>query len=68
VNAKKNKLTVQPNPTPTSAGQHLIRLKPSTSDYATFVRTTSQVLGTTGPASRKTKPSKLFLSLANLDS
>jgi hypothetical protein len=68
VNAKKNKLTVQPKPTPTSAGQHLISLKPSTSDYATFVRTTSQVLGTTGPASRKTKPSKLVLSLANMES
>jgi hypothetical protein len=68
VNVKKNKLTAQPKPTPNSAGQHLIRLKPSTSDYATFVRTTSQVLGTTGPASHKTKPSKLVLSLMNLDS
>ena len=68
MNAKKNKLTVQPTPAPTSAGPHPIRLKPSTSDYVTFVRTTSQVLGTTGPASRKTKPSKLVLSLMNLDS
>lgn len=45
-----------------------IRLKPSTTDYATFVRTTSKVLGTTGPASRKTKPSTLVLSVANAES
>ncbi len=44
-----------------------IRLKPSVIDYATFVATTSKVLGTTGPASRKTKPNKRLLSLANLD-
>lgn len=45
-----------------------IRLKPSTTDYATFVSTTSKVLGTTGPASRKTKPSELVLSVANAES
>ncbi len=45
-----------------------IRLKPSVTDYATFVATTSKVLGTTGPASRKTKPNKLVLSVANLAS
>lgn len=45
-----------------------IRLKPSVTDYATFVATTSKVLGTTGPASRKTKPNKRFLSLMNLAS
>ena len=45
-----------------------IRLKPSTTDYATFVRTTSKVLGTTGPASRKTEPSTLVLSVANAES
>ncbi len=45
-----------------------IRLKPSVADYATFVATTSKVLGTTGPASQKTKPNKLVLSVANLGS
>lgn len=46
----------------------VIRLKPSTTDYATFVRTTSKVLGDTGPESRKTKPNKQLLWLAGLDS
>jgi hypothetical protein len=45
-----------------------IRLKPSVTDYATFVATTSKVLGTTGPASQKTKPNKRLLSLANMAS
>lgn len=45
-----------------------IRLKPSVIDDATFVATASTVLGTTGPASRKIKPNKRFLSLMNLDS
>ena len=44
------------------------RLKPSITDYATFVATTSKVLGTTGPASQKTKPNKRLLSLANMAS
>jgi len=43
-------------------------LKPSVTDYATFVATTSKVLGTTGPASRKTKPNQWVLSIANLGS
>lgn len=45
----------------------VIRLKPSSTDYATFVRTTSAVLGTTGPAARKTRPCRLVLALANMD-
>ncbi len=45
-----------------------IRLKPCATDYATFVRVTSQVLGTTGPAAHKTKPNERFLSLVNLGS
>lgn len=45
-----------------------IRLKPSLTDYATFVRTTSKVLGTTGPAAQKTRPNKLVLSVANMAS
>jgi hypothetical protein len=55
VNPKKN------SPQPVTKA---IRLKPSVTDYATFVATTSKVLGTTGPASRKTRPNKLVLSLA----
>lgn len=42
VNPKKN------SPLPITKA---IRLKPSVTDYATFVATTSKVLGTTGPAS-----------------
>lgn len=45
------------------AGPKPIRLKPSTTDYATFVRTTAKVLGTTGPAEQKTKLNKRLLSL-----
>jgi hypothetical protein len=40
-----------------------IALKPSSSDYATYVRTTSQAMAVTGPASQKTKPNERFLSL-----
>ena len=59
VNPKKN------SPQPVTKA---IRLKPSVTDYATFVATTSKVLGTTGPASRKTKPNQRLLSLMNLGS
>lgn len=45
-----------------------IRLQPCATDYATFVRVTSQVMGTTGPAAQKTKPNERFLSLVNLGS
>ena len=66
MSAKKKPL--QPSLPPTVSGTQPIRLKPSTSDYATFVKITSKVLGDTGPASRKTKPSTLLLSLMNLES
>ena len=46
----------------------VIRLKPSVTDYATFVATTSKVMGTTGPAAQKTKPNKRLLALANMGS
>ena len=55
------------NSTPPSVTK-AIRLKPSATDYATFVRTTSKVLGTTGPAAQKTRPNELVLSLANMKS
>lgn len=46
----------------------VIRLKPCVTDYATFVATTSKVMGTTGPAAQKTKPNERLLSLANMGS
>jgi hypothetical protein len=55
------------NSTPPSVTK-AIRLKPSATDYATFVRTTSKVLGTTGPAAQKTKPNERLLSLMKLGS
>ncbi|GEM_PF-1400983 len=45
-----------------------ISLRPSPTDYATYVRTTSKVLGVTGPASLKTRPNARFLSLVKLES
>lgn len=54
-----------PIPIPTGKG---IRLQPFATDYATFVLKTSMVLGTTGPASRKTRPNAQLLSLASLAS
>lgn len=64
VNSKKK----PPHQPPPSGEIQVIRLRPSTTDYATFVRTTSQVLGDTGPASRKTKPNARLLWLMNLES
>ena len=61
-----SKKTIQATSALPHAGPKAIRLKPSTTDYATFVRTTSKVLGTTGPAAEKTEPSQLFLELVNL--
>jgi len=64
VSAKKK----TPSPSPARAEVQAIRLKPSTTDYATFVHTTSAVLGDTGPASLKTKPNRPLLWLMGLDS
>ena len=58
----------QTSQTPKGVERVVIRLKPSTSDYTTFARTTSAALGLTGPASRKTKPNMRVLSLVNLAS
>jgi hypothetical protein len=52
----------------TVAATKAIRLKPSTTDYATFARTTAKALGLTGAAAAKSKPSKRVLSLMNLGS
>ena len=58
------------NQSPPTAAKEIkaIRLKPSATDYATFVRTTADAMGLTGPDASKTKPNKLLLSLANLGS
>jgi len=45
-----------------------ICLKPSTTSYEVFVETTLRVLGMTAPISRRQKPSRRVLWLANLDS
>jgi len=65
---KKKAQLEHPQPLPASSGLKVIRLQPSISDYATFVKTTSAVLGETGPAAQKTKPNMLVLSLVNLAS
>jgi hypothetical protein len=45
-----------------------IRLKPSSSDYATFVRTTADAMETPDLVKSKTKPDMRALLLANLGS
>ncbi len=47
---------------------HPIRLKPSSSDYATFVRTTADAMETPDLVKTKTKPDMRVLLLANLGS
>jgi hypothetical protein len=49
-------------------GTKAIRLKPSTTDYATFAATTAKALGVTAPAVPRTKPNRRVLSLMNLES
>ncbi len=61
-------LDVSPKKNSPKSAAKAIRLKPSVTDYATFVRTTSKVLGTTGPAAQKTRPNKLVLWVANMAS
>ena len=45
----------------------VIRLKPSATDYATFVKATARDLGKE-PDPRRTKPSERFLSLTSPES
>lgn len=42
-----------------------IQLKPSITDYKTWVRVTSETLNETGLVAQKTKPNELVLELAN---
>lgn len=41
-----------------------IRLRPSTTDYSTYVRRTARMLHAKGPVARKKKPSSRLLQLA----
>lgn len=66
VNAKKKEQ--RPDPLPTRIELQSIHLKPFTSDYSTFVHTTSAAMGVTGPVSQKSRPNMFVLSLANLGS
>jgi hypothetical protein len=50
------------------SADHRIRLKPSSSDYATFVRTTANAIEMPDLISSKTKPDMRVISLANLGS
>ncbi|MBK1881477.1 hypothetical protein JIN85_03560 [Luteolibacter pohnpeiensis] len=45
-----------------------IYLKPSSTDYATFARTTALAMGKSEPTGSALKPNKLLLSLLNLES
>ena len=62
-----NSLTVPSKQMEASAAP-LIRLKPSSSDYQTFVSTTADAMGLPGLIKSKTKPDMRVLSLANLAS
>jgi len=45
-----------------------IRLKPSSSDYATFARTTAKAMGKAEPTASELKPNPRVLWLTNLES
>ncbi|MEO8615745.1 MAG: hypothetical protein ABI600_11440 [Luteolibacter sp.] len=45
-----------------------IRLRPSSSDYETFARTTALAMGKAEPTGYALKPNRLLLSLLNLGS
>jgi hypothetical protein len=68
VSAKKNKQTPINSATSGVVKERSIRLQPSSSDYATFARTTAKVLGQPAPTGSALKPNKQFLSLVNLGS
>jgi len=46
---------------------HAIRLRPSTSSYETFVKTTALAMGKTVTSESAPKPNTRLLSLLNLD-
>lgn len=69
MNAKKKNQTKPPTagPDKVRAGQG-IRLKPSISDYATFVETTANAMGRNVPPASEAKANKRLLWLVNLES
>ena len=51
---------------PVTKVNRTIRLQPSSSDYATFARTTANAMGQAEPSASKLRPNKRLLSLLNL--
>jgi hypothetical protein len=69
VNAKKKVAENQVTPAPAKVRVlRAIRLRPSTSDYETFAKTTALAMGKTAGCASSPKPNKRLLSLLNLGS
>lgn len=69
MNAKKKNQTKPPQAGPDKAkAAQGIRLKPSISDYATFVATTANAMGRNVPPASGAKANKQLLWLVNLES
>jgi hypothetical protein len=62
----KGKKAVGISVTPAPAKARAIRLRPSTSDYETFAKTTALAMGRTAMPASTPKPNKRLLSLLNL--
>jgi hypothetical protein len=67
VNAKKKAVEYPTTPAPAEVRVfRAIRLRPSTSDYETFAKTTALAMGQTERAASTPKPNTRLLSLLNL--
>ena len=67
VSSKKNReKAAVPTMTESSVRVGMIRLRPSRSDYASFVTTTALAMGRTASSASGRKPNKRLLSLLNL--
>jgi hypothetical protein len=67
VNAKKKAAETPVTPAPDKARMfRTIRLRPSTSDYETFARTTALAMGKTAKPASTPKPNTRLLSLLDL--
>ncbi len=67
VNRKKNEAGIAETTVPAKARMSgAIRLRPSKSDYETFVVTTARAMGRTASAASAHKPNTRLLSLLNL--
>ena len=63
---KKTALSLETPAIPAAKVFQRIRLLPSSSDYATFAKTTANAMGRTEPTASTLKPNKRLLSLLNL--